>query len=237
MKTGSVIVDLAARTGGNCVLTKPGEVIVHKGVTIIGYKQLPCRMGRIASEMYANNLFRLLEHLHGAKEFKIDSSDEIIRNMLVCTEQQVTYPPKSSISAAPVKPVVKKTTSSKPVLPQQKMSDNARRALAVVALFVCLILIGFFLPPTFTSQLMIFALSVIVGYNSIWNVTPSLHTPLMSVTNAISGVVILGALFQAIDPFNSISFWVSMVAIVFAAVNIGGGFYVTQRMLDMFKKM
>ena len=237
MKTGYVIVDLAARTGGNCVLTKPGEVIVHKGVTIIGYKQLPCRMGRIASEMYANNLFRLLEHLHGAKEFKIDSSDEIIRNMLVCTEQQVTYPPKSSISAAPVKPVVKKTTSSKPVLPQQKMSDNARRALAVVALFVCLILIGFFLPPTFTSQLMIFALSVIVGYNSIWNVTPSLHTPLMSVTNAISGVVILGALFQAIDPFNSISFWVSMVAIVFAAVNIGGGFYVTQRMLDMFKKM
>ena len=84
---------------------------------------------------------------------------------------------------------------------------------------------------------MIFALSIIAGYNSIWNVTPSLHTPLMSVTNAISGVVVLGALFQAIDPFNSISFWVSMVAIVFAAVNIGGGFYVTRRMLDMFKKM
>ena len=235
MQTGSVIVDLAARTGGNCALTQPGKVIVHKGVTIIGYRQLPCRMARIASEMYANNLFRLLEHMHGAKEFTVDASDDIIRNMLVCNERQVTYPPKTILQPAPVKPVVKKTTKS--IHETQGMNSDAQRALAVVALFVVAVVIGLFLPPTFTSQLMIFALSVIVGYNSIWNVAPSLHTPLMSVTNAISGVVILGALFQAIDPFDSISFWVSMLAIVFASINIGGGFYVTRRMLDMFKKM
>ena len=192
-------------------------------------------MARIASEMYANNLFRLLEHMHGAKEFTVDASDDIIRNMLVCNERQVTYPPKTILQPAPVKPVVKKTTKS--IHETQGMNSDAQRALAVVALFVVAVVIGFFLPPTFTSQLMIFALSVIVGYNSIWNVAPSLHTPLMSVTNAISGVVILGALFQAIDPFDSISFWVSMLAIVFASINIGGGFYVTRRMLDMFKKM
>lgn len=238
MKTGSVIIDLAARTGGNCELTQPGEVIVHNGVTIIGYKQLPCRMARIASEMYANNLFRLLEHVHGAKEFKIDTADDIIRTMLVCTDRQVTYPPANPTAPpAPVKPIVKKTTTSKPILPQQQLSATTVRVLSVVALFALLIVIGLLLPPTFTSQLMVFALSCVVGYNSIWNVTPALHTPLMSVTNAISGVVVLGALFQAIDPYNSISFWVSMLAVVFASVNIGGGFFITRRMLDMFKKM
>ena len=237
MKSGSVIVDLAARTGGNCELTKPGEVIVHNGVTIIGYKQLPCRMSRIASEMYANNIFRLLEHMGEAKNFKIDTSDDIIRSMLVCNEGEVTYPPKDINAPAPVKPVVHKTTKSVAILPQQTLSDNARRAIAVVVLFVLLLIVGAFLPPTFTTQLMVFALACVVGYNSIWNVTPALHTPLMSVTNAISGVVILGALFQAIDPLDSLSFWISMFAIVFSAINIGGGFYVTRRMLDMFKKM
>lgn len=237
MKTGSVIVDLAARTGGNCELTQPGEVVVHKGVTIIGYKQLPCRMSRIASEMYANNIFRLLEHMGKAQDFKIDVSDDIIRSMLVCNGGAVTYPPKDVSAPPPSKPIVKKTTKSVAVLPQQSLSDNARRAIAVIAMFVVLLVVGFFLPPTFTSQLMVFALACVIGYNSIWNVTSSLHTPLMSVTNAISGVVILGALFQAIDPFNSISFWISLVAILFSAINIGGGFYITRRMLDMFKKM
>lgn len=238
MKTGSVIVDLAARTGGNCELTKPGEVVVHKGVTIIGYKQLPSRMARIASEMYANNIYRLLEHMGQAKNFNIDVSDEIIRPMLVCHDGVVSFAEnKNSPAPAASKPVVKKTTKSVAVLPQQSLSDNARRSIAVVAMFIVLLLVGLFLPPTFTSQLMVFALACVVGYNSIWNVTSALHTPLMSVTNAISGVVILGALFQAIDPFNSISFWISLVAILFSAINIGGGFYITRRMLDMFKKM
>ena len=237
MKTGSVIVDLAARTGGNCELTQPGQVVVHKGVTIVGYKQLPCRMARIASEMYANNIFRLLEHMGEATNFKIDVADDIIRSMLVCHDNAVTYPPKNVSAPPPSKPIVKKTTTSVSILPQQKLSDNARRSIAVIVLFVLLLLVGAFLPPTFTSQLMVFALACVVGYNSIWNVTSSLHTPLMSVTNAISGVVILGALFQAIDPFDSISFWISMLAILFSAINIGGGFYVTRRMLDMFKKM
>ena len=237
MKTGSVIVDLAARTGGNCELTEPGKVVVHNGVTIIGYKQLPCRMSRIASEMYANNIFRLMEHLGGAKQFKIDVGDDIVRSMLVCHDGVVSYPPPAVSAPAPVKPVVKKTTKSVPILPQQKLSDDGRRAMSVVAMIVLLAIVGFFLPPTFTTQLMVFALSVVLGYNSIWNVTPSLHTPLMSVTNAISGVVVLGAMFQAVDPVNSISFWVSLVAIIFAAINIGGGFYVTRRMLDMFKKL
>lgn len=236
MKTGSVIVDLSARSGGNCIFTEPGKVVVHNGVTIIGYKQLPCRMSRIASEMYANNLFRLLEHLGGAKEFKINVDDDIIRSMLVTSEGEVTYPPKNINAPAPVKPVVKKTTKSIAVLPQASMNPNVSLTIAVIALIVILAALGF-LPPTFTQQLMVFALSIVVGYNSIWNVTPSLHTPLMSVTNAISGVVILGALFQAIDPINAISFWISMVAIVLAALNIGGGFFVTHRMLDMFKKM
>ena len=133
--------------------------------------------------------------------------------------------------------MVKKTTKSVPILPQQKLSDDGRRAVSVAAMIVLLVIVGLFLPPTFTTQLMVFALSVVLGYNSIWNVTPSLHTPLMSVTNAISGVVVLGAMFQAVDPVNSISFWVSLVAIIFAAINIGGGFYVTRRMLDMFKKL
>ena len=237
MKTGSVIVDLAARTGGNCELTEPGKVVVHNGVTIIGYKQLPCRMSRIASEMYANNIFRLMEHMGGAKEFKIDVADDIIRSMLVCHDGAVSYPPAPINVPAPVKPVVKKTTKTVPILPQQKLSDDGRRAVAVVVLVVLLAVVGLFLPPTFTTQLMVFALSLVVGYNSIWNVTPSLHTPLMSVTNAISGVVLLGAMFQAVDPVNSISFWISLAAIIFAAINIGGGFYVTRRMLDMFKKI
>ena len=237
MKTGSVIVDLAARTGGNCELTEPGKVVVHNGVTIIGYKQLPCRMSRIASEMYANNIFRLMEHMGGAKEFKTDVADDIIRSMLVCHDGAVSYPPAPINAPAPVKPVVKKTTKTVPILPQQKLSDDGRRAVAVVVLVVLLAVVGLFLPPTFTTQLMVFALSLVVGYNSIWNVTPSLHTPLMSVTNAISGVVLLGAMFQAVDPVNSISFWISLAAIIFAAINIGGGFYVTRRMLDMFKKI
>ena len=235
MKTGSVIVDLAARTGGNCVFTQPGKVIVHNGVTIIGYKQLPCRMSRIASEMYANNLFRLLEHMGGAKEFKVNVDDDIIRSMLVCSEGEVTYPPKNINAPAPVKPVVKKTTKSVAVLPTAS-NPNKTRAISVIALVVILAALGF-LPPTFTKHLLVFALSCVVGYNSIWNVTPSLHTPLMSVTNAISGVVLLGALFQAIDPLTSFSFWVSMLAVVLSAVNVGGGFFITRRMLDMFKKM
>ena len=137
---------------------------------------------------------------------------------------------------APVKPVVKKTTKSVDVIPKSSLHPDTVRALSVIALVVLLAVLGL-LPHTFTKQLMVFGLSCVIGYNSIWNVTPSLHTPLMSVTNAISGVVLLGALFQAVDPLKSISFWVSMLAVVLSAVNVGGGFFVTRRMLDMFKKM
>ncbi|KAK8812204.1 hypothetical protein WA158_007438 [Blastocystis sp. Blastoise] len=236
MKTGSVIVDLAARTGGNCELTEPGKKIVYNGITIVGYKQLPCRMGRIASEMYANNIFRLLEQMGGAKDFKISFDDDVIRAMTVAHEKVVTYPPPAPVGPPPQKLVHKKTmTKSVSVLPQQNLSDGVRRTLAVLVLIVILALCGVFLPSSLNSQLMIFALSCVVGYNSIWGVAPSLHTPLMSVTNAISGIVVLGGMSQMLDKLASVSIWFSVAAIFLSAINIGGGFIVTKRMLDMFQ--
>lgn len=236
MKTGSVIVDLAARTGGNCELTQPGKKIVYNGITIIGYKQLPCRMGRIASEMYANNIFRLLEEMGGGEKFKVDFNDEIIRAMTVAHEKAVTYPPPAPVGPPPQKLTHKKTmTKSVSVLPQQNLPDGWRRAISVILLVVLLLLSAFFLPASFNAQLMIFALACVVGYNSIWGVAPALHTPLMSVTNAISGVVILGGIAQLLEKFNGVALWFSFAAILFSAVNIGGGFIVTQRMLQMFQ--
>ena len=126
-------------------------------------------------------------------------------------------------------------TKSVSVLPQQNLPDGWRRAISVILLVVLLLLSAFFLPASFNAQLMIFALACVVGYNSIWGVAPALHTPLMSVTNAISGVVILGGIAQLLEKFNGVALWFSFAAILFSAINIGGGFIVTQRMLQMFQ--
>jgi NAD(P) transhydrogenase subunit alpha len=243
MKPGSVIVDLAAEKGGNCKLTVMDEKIVtDNGVTIIGYTDFPSRMAAQASTLYATNIRHMMTDLTPEKDGQINHNmeDDVIRGATVTHEGEITFPPpppKVQAIAAKPKEAVKELTPeekrAKEVADVKKQTKSQVTLLAVSALVI--LIVGAFAPESFMSHFIVFVLSCFIGFSVIWNVSHSLHTPLMAVTNAISGIVILGALLQ-IGSGNWLVVILSAVSVLIATINIVGGFMVTRRMLAMFQK-
>ena len=236
MKPGSVIVDLAAATGGNCELSKAGEVVVTDNqVKIIGYTDLPSSLPTQSSQLYGTNLVNLLKLLCKNKDGQIDINfdDVVLRGVTVIRDGEVTWPaPPIQVSAQPQQQAkaasAVKKEEEKPTDPRKKYGIMA----AVGVLFLWLTSIA---PAAFLSHLTVFVLACVVGYYVVWNVSHALHTPLMAVTNAISGIIIVGALLQ-ISQGNFFISVLAFIAILVASINIFGGFRVTQRMLSMFRK-
>ncbi len=235
MKAGSVIVDLAAQTGGNCELTVADQITVtENGVRIIGYTDLPSRLPTQSSQLYGTNLVNLLKLLCKEKngEVVIDFDDTVIRGVTVVNRGEITWPaPPIQVSAQPKAAAAKAEPQvSAPTAPPSPFKKYAFLALAII-LFGWLANVA---PREFLSHFTVFALACVVGYYVVWNVSHALHTPLMSVTNAISGIIVVGALLQ-IGHGGWVSFF-SFIAVLIASINIFGGFTVTQRMLKMFRK-
>jgi H+-translocating NAD(P) transhydrogenase subunit alpha len=276
MKPGSVIVDLAAEKGGNCEVTKPGEVIEHKGVTIVGYTDLASRMAHVASDMYGTNLAHFLDEMGGAKGYKVDHDNDAVRPALVLEGGEKRWPPPPPVKKAePVAqvpaaakasgpiPIAAKPVGAVPIPIKPEKSRPAghgghgapagapSRASGIVMAVIGLALAAVWLylrfrpgdveaaasQPTVAllQHLTVFVMAVFVGFQVVWNVTPALHTPLMSVTNAISGIIVVGGLLGSRGELSA-SVGVALVATLFATINIAGGFLVTRRMLAMFRK-
>ncbi|AIK17477.1 Re/Si-specific NAD(P)(+) transhydrogenase subunit alpha [Glaesserella parasuis] len=235
MKPGSVIVDLAAATGGNCELTQAGKVVTTENqVKIIGYTDLPGRLPTQSSQLYGTNLVNLLKLLCKEKDgnINIDFEDVVLRGVTVIRDGEVTWPaPPIQVSAQPQQKSAAKPAEKKEEKPADPRIKYGLLALAVIA-FLWLASVA---PAAFLSHFTVFVLSCVVGYYVVWNISHALHTPLMAVTNAISGIIIVGALLQ----ISQGSFFISVlafIAILVASINIFGGFKVTQRMLAMFRK-
>jgi NAD(P) transhydrogenase subunit alpha len=237
MKKGSVIVDLAAENGGNCALTDPGNVVERHGVHILGYTDLPSRLAPTASLLFGNNLTHLLADLGGASHFHLDLADEVVRGALVVRDGEVIWPPPPRPPAAlpPDPKAAAKPAAPAAVKPAEQTGGVAGPIMAIVAA-IALVGLGLVAPPAFLSHLTVFALACIVGWQVVWNVTPALHTPLMSVTNAISGIIVIGGMLQVSGPPTSPIVLLGAAAILLATINIAGGFLVTQRMLRMFRR-
>jgi NAD(P) transhydrogenase subunit alpha len=234
MKPGSVIVDLAAEQGGNCALTEKDQIVVKHDVTIIGYTNLPSRLANQSSQLYATNLRHLLTDLCPDKDGKlnVNMEDEVIRGATVIKEGAITWPPPPPKLTGSHKPLTEApAVEAKPAKPKSALSQFLTILLAGGALFG----MGAVAPESFLSHFTVFVLACFVGYQVIWNVSASLHTPLMSVTNAISGIIVIGALVQISAPVMIIQI-LSGLAILIASINIAGGFLVTRRMLEMFRK-
>ena len=260
MRPGAVIVDLAAETGGNCALTVPGQAVVRHGVHIVGYTDLPSRMAPTASTLYGNNLAHLLSDMGGGTGYHINLDDEVVRGAIVLHEGTLLWPaprrePSPTPAAAPasaapkaVQKAAAPAASTTPSTSKPKAkgghghgaaSDTAPGIGSLVALGVGALAfagIGLVAPPSFLSHLTVFALACVVGWQVVWNVTPALHTPLMSVTNAISGIIVIGGLLQVSGPLTDPAVVLGGLAILLATINIAGGFLVTQRMLKMFSR-
>lgn len=235
MKPGSVIVDLAAEQGGNCALTEKNQIVVKHDVTIIGYTNLPSRLANQSSQLYGTNLRHLLTDLCPNKDgtVNVNMDDEVIRGATVIKEGHITWPPPPPKLTASHKPLNEAPAVSAAVETKQSaLSQWLPILLAGGALFG----MGAVAPVSFLSHFTVFVLACFVGYQVIWNVSASLHTPLMSVTNAISGIIVIGALVQISVPDNQILTILSGLAILIASINIAGGFLVTRRMLEMFRK-
>ena len=232
MKPGSVVVDLAAEQGGNCEVTVKNEVIQHQGVHVVGYSDLASRLAHTSSQLYGTNLYHLLDELGGANEYELNMDDEVIRSATVVAEGKITWPPPPvAVSAAP------KADAPAKAIPTAEPDKDYGVAGFVVVILAALALIGLAMTKNqgFITDVTVFVLACIVGWQVIWNVTPALHTPLMSVTNAISGIIIVGGMVQ-VGVSNEPAAILGAVAIFFATINIAGGFLVTQRMLKMFRK-
>jgi len=251
MKPGSVIVDMAAEQGGNCELTVPGEAVVRHGVTIVGYTDLVSRLAKQASTLYSNNLLRLTEELCKTKDgvVNVNMDDDAIRGLTVIKDGAITWPapplkqaaPRPQPAAVAGAPAAKKGHghggASEPMSARSLATVFGVGALAF--LFV-----GLYAPASFLSHFTVFVLACFIGYMVVWNVTPSLHTPLMSVTNAISSIIAIGALVQVAPPLtggvtdrpNALILGLAVFALALTAVNMFGGFAVTRRMLAMFRK-
>jgi NAD(P) transhydrogenase subunit alpha len=238
MRQGSVIVDLAAEAGGNCAITRPGEVITHHGVTCVGYVDLPSRLAPTASQLYGSNLTHLLADMGGAKSWHVDLDDAVVRGAIVLHDGKMVWPPPKSAPAnlppAPKPP----QTNPAPALevPKVASSHPVRTAAFALVAVVLLGLLGSVAPKEFVSHLTVFVLACFVGWQVVWNVTPALHTPLMSVTNAISGIILVGGMLQISGPLSSPVTLLSAAAVLLATINITGGFWVTTRMLRMFQR-
>ncbi|MFV0550281.1 MAG: Re/Si-specific NAD(P)(+) transhydrogenase subunit alpha [Limnobaculum xujianqingii] len=235
MKPGSVIVDLAAQNGGNCDLTVADQITeTPNGVKIIGYTDLPSRLPTQSSQLYGTNLVNLLKLLCKEKDGELDINfeDDVIRGVTVVKTGEITWPaPPIKVSAQPQKPKVADVMAAKAeATPSSPVKKYALLALAII-LFGWLASVA---PASFLSHFTVFALACVVGYYVVWNVSHALHTPLMSVTNAISGIIVVGALLQ-IGHGGWVTFF-SFIAVLIASINIFGGFTVTQRMLKMFRK-
>jgi NAD(P) transhydrogenase subunit alpha len=247
MKAGSVIVDMAAEQGGNCELTVPGEAVVRHGVTIVGYTDLASRMARQSSTLYANNLFRLCEELCKTKDgvINVNMQDDAIRGLTVIKNGEITWP-APPLAAAPM-PAPK--PAAVPAAKKGHGHGNPSGPMPAIKLAmvgsvaaVLFVLVGAYAPVAFLSHFTVFVLACFVGYMVVWNVKPALHTPLMSVTNAISSIIAIGALVQisplanATERPNTLIIGLAAAALVLTAINMFGGFAVTQRMLAMFRK-
>jgi NAD(P) transhydrogenase subunit alpha len=244
MKPGSVIIDLAAEKGGNCKLTKMDEkVVTDNGVTIIGYTDFPSRMATQASTLYSTNIRHLLTDLTPEKDGVINHNmeDDVIRGATITHEKAVTFPPPppkvAAIAAAPKKEKVKEKT------PGEKRADElaafkaqTKNQVTLLAVGAAVLLgVGLVAPASFMQHFIVFVLAVFVGFQVIWGVAHSLHTPLMAVTNAISSIIILGALMQ-IGSNSALVIILAALSVFMCGINIFGGFLVTRRMLAMFQK-
>ena len=241
MKPGSVIVDLAAEQGGNCDLTEPGgRIVTDNDVTVIGYTDMASRMAAQSSQLYGTNLRHMLDDLTPEKDGvpNVNMEDVVIRGCTVVKEGEVTFPPPAvATSAAPKAPPVVKVDPEEEARKAEAAAKKASmiKTVGITLAAALLALIGFTAPPEFMSYFIVFILAVIVGYYVIWNVSHSLHTPLMAVTNAISGIIVVGAILQ-VSSSSLIVQILAGIAVFLAFINISGGFLVTRRMLAMFQK-
>lgn len=257
MKPGSVIVDLAAEQGGNCALTEPGKVVDHKGVKIIGYTDLPSRMASMSSQLYGACVTAFLEELTLApkeearpagsvsgsevpvRTLNIDLDNEVIRGAIVLDKGKMLWPAPVKEMPAPPEPGAGAKTAA-PVVKAASAGHGAddgkgMNPFVLVGLGILLVLIGIYVPDSKLSHFTVFMLAVFVGFQVVWNVKPALHTPLMSVTNAISGIILVGGMLQ-LSGEMTVTTILGAIAVLIATINIAGGFLVTNRMLAMFRK-
>lgn len=241
MKPGSVIVDLAAEQGGNCAMTQPGKIVHHKGVTIIGYTDLPSRMASMSSQLYAATIVALLDELKGEEGLQVDLEDQVVRGAIILHDGKLMYPPPTPPPAPEPGVPTHSTASVQAHSAAVKNGTEAKteQGMSPVLLLVAGIVlfgIGAVVPESFLSHFTVFILAVFVGFQVVWSVKPALHTPLMSVTNAISGIILVGGMLQLSGHGLSGSAILGGIAILLATINIAGGFLVTKRMLAMFHK-
>ena len=251
MKPGSVIVDMAGEQGGNCELTVPGEAVVRHGVTIIGYTDLVSRLAKQSSTLYATNLWRVTEELCKGKDgvVNVNMEDDAIRGLTVIKEGSITWPPPPpKLPAAVAKP----KAAAAPAAAAKGHGHGGGEPMSAKSLAIvfgigalAFLFVGAYAPASFLAHFTVFVLACFVGYMVVWNVTPSLHTPLMSVTNAISSIIAIGALVQVAPPLdaagaanrpNALILGLAVFALALTAINMFGGFAVTRRMLAMFRK-
>jgi len=243
MKPGSVVVDLAAERGGNCDLTVPDEKIVSEnGVTVVGYSDFPSRMAAQSSTLYATNIRHMMTDLTPEKDGQVNHNmeDDVIRGATVAHEGAVTFPPPppkvQAIAAKPKETVPEKTPEERRAEEAAAFQQQTKNQVTLLAVGGALmLLVGAYAPASFMQHFIVFVLSVFVGFQVIWNVSHSLHTPLMAVTNAISSIIILGAVLQ-IGSGSFLVILLAAISVFFAGINIFGGFLVTRRMLAMFQK-
>jgi NAD(P) transhydrogenase subunit alpha len=262
MKPGSVVVDLAAEQGGNCELTKPGDEVVEHGVTIIGYTDLASRMSNVASDLYGTNVWHLLDEMGGGANYKVDLDNDIVRGALVLERGELRWPPpppkkvepevkasrEGQLPATVVAPLAPEVSAPIQVPVPAMKPPTLSTGIMMTALGVIALLAWMYLrygqPEALVARdtvallqhLTVFVLAVFVGWQVVWNVTPALHTPLMSVTNAISGIIVVGGLIGGSMGGLGTAQLVAIAATLFASINIAGGFLVTRRMLAMFRK-
>ena len=252
MREGSVVVDLAAERGGNCPLVEPDTIVTRHGVKLVGYTDMPSRMPNVASNLYGNNLYHLLDDMGGAAGFRVNEDDECVRGALVLNRGELRWPPPKIEPSPQAKPAETKPAEVKPTAPRPAAeapkpkpakkghghgaAQKKANPLWLIVGGLALIGVGWGGGEDFLDHFTVFILAVFIGWQVIWNVSPALHTPLMSVTNAISGIIIIGGMLQIGGPISEPSVILGAIAILVATINIAGGFLVTQRMLKMFHR-
>lgn len=237
MKPGSVIVDLASEAGGNCEKTVPGELSVYNGITIIGYTDMPSRLPTQSSTLYSNNITKLMLSMAPVeKEFGIDLTDEVVRGAIVTQNGEIL--PPAPRPAPPPAPPAPKEAAAPEVVALTPFQKTSRQAALVTGGMGSVLALGKITGPLFMNNAFIFGLASLIGYRVVWGVTPALHSPLMSVTNAISGMVGVGGFFILGGGYfpETVPQVFGALSVLLAFVNVSGGFVLTKRMLDMFKR-